>query len=141
LSELGFWARNYALFLGTWKCLSFFEHLFNHNCFLAVVFRSTVLRGDWGTIYNSPLLLKYFPSPIMCTFAMCHHKEVPLGIQTKIIFMAAEVDEILYFYTVRHHNQENGKSLSDLSVYHKRSCIICFETNAQLQYYILNNLM
>jgi hypothetical protein len=56
---------------------------------------------------------------------------VPLGVHTKIIFMIAKVDEIFPIFILCGSTIKKISQLN-LSVFQKESCIVGFETNAQL---------
>jgi hypothetical protein len=48
----------HCFFIPTWKCSSLpdISSLFQH-CFFAVVFNNTLLKDDWGNLYNSTIWL------------------------------------------------------------------------------------
>lgn len=49
LSEIGVWGS--VLF----ECSGFLQSLFECRHFIALLFNDTVLKGDWGNLYSSPL--------------------------------------------------------------------------------------
>jgi hypothetical protein len=104
------------------KSVHGFLKLFKHGRFFAVVLNGTILKGDWGNHYDSPLIAILVPwstphkgfanLPLLLAlqlFPPSHHmhpchimlQKMPLSIHTKIIFVIAEFDEIFPILTLQ----------------------------------------